>query len=930
MKDQEERTPPPPAPPPPVANKMEVDLSPSPSSSLRQYEMEMDLTPTTTAVSLSTSVSFSSSPSSFSASSSSSSPSTAMVVREQPSLPPGPIEKTMQAASVVANLIAFDKSNPDENARLAKTDELKEYLGGGAAGGITASALSRYLPMLIETSRADSAAVRSSNEGQYIRDVQDKIDNGNPNYKIHKVLFSQVGVVDKSKFKRVPKDQYHPYMLKTLALYKAQCGAEGKPFDPLKIPTCASLDGGKTTKALYHYVNKVRRGYYDDVPEYEAIVPQLEKDLGSVSKAIPFEELCTVIDSLYDALECKDLATYLVKVPDIHKRGYGTSILSTDPDALALMDPTDSVKINARVNGAFGLLSRIPRGPLTEADRELLRSIITILCYELCKAQKAGTIRLLETELQQLIEATKQRLSQFLTRYDYIKHKNRYARFDCGTNGERHHPVQITAVDTDSLSHRDFLVFLGFSRKVAHAMAKLKKETFEGRAMLGIRTYFNKKEWNIEGNYCVSMTQGEANWMREGRRTSDGSKEVEIPLDTIVKTNHRGDLNRLEEAMQRHLKGLGGFFDETKCPPPFSSEEKRPDHLLAPKKTSKKIKDVSINSDGSISLKDIDGAVAEVQESSDISDAAKNVLAKASTLLAAVPALSHPSAAREATASPTDLAALVAAADVASTTDANIGKTPPLSEAPPMPKLPSKIIQLDPISQCQVAQLTASAALMASGNQQHSFAFAPAPAPLAATTTTTTSSQGSNEKPATVSASETENAQSLSATSSPRYGDDSDSDDDSDSGEEEVVEEGTYLSSGQYDVQYDVHRHRTDREKLEEEVARHQETSAQLERVKGFLKQERTTSAEMSGQAEQEKTSLITARMRINELTRDKNLAEESLANAESQMAKLEASNATLRAKLAAFELEYHLPPGWVSQVFSVFNIRHVEHFSSI
>ena len=104
-------------------------------------------------------------------------------------------------------------------------------------------------------------------------------------------------------------------------------------------------------------MRRVRQGDYDGVPEFEAIVSQLEKALGSVSKAIPFEELCTVIDSRYDALECKDLATYLVKVPDIHKRGYGTSILSTDPDALALMDPTDSVKINARVNGAFGLLA---------------------------------------------------------------------------------------------------------------------------------------------------------------------------------------------------------------------------------------------------------------------------------------------------------------------------------------------------------------------------------------------------------------------------------------------------------------------------------------------------------------------------------------------------------------------------------------------
>ena len=33
---------------------------------------------------------------------------------------------------------------------------------------------------------------------------------------------------------------------------------------------------------------------------------------------------------------------------------------------------------------------------------------------------------------------------------------------------------------------------------------------------------------------------------------------------------------------------------------------------------------------------------------------------------------------------------------------------------------------------------------------------------------------------------------------------------------------------------------------------------------------------------------------------------------------------ATLRAKLAAFELEDQLPPGWVSGVFSVFNIHFI------
>ena len=48
--------------------------------------------------------------SSFSPSSSS---STAMVVHEQPSLPPGTIKKTMTKQDVVTNLIAFDKSQSD-------------------------------------------------------------------------------------------------------------------------------------------------------------------------------------------------------------------------------------------------------------------------------------------------------------------------------------------------------------------------------------------------------------------------------------------------------------------------------------------------------------------------------------------------------------------------------------------------------------------------------------------------------------------------------------------------------------------------------------------------------------------------------------------------------------------------------------------------
>jgi len=322
---------------------------------------------------------------------------------------------------------------------------------------------------------------------------------------------------------------------------------------------------------------------------------------------------------------------------------------------------------------------------------------------------------------------------------------------------------------------------------------------------------------------------------------------------------------------------------------------------------------------GSISRKDIDEAIAEVQESSNISDGAKNVLAKASKLLAAVPALSHPSAAPEATASPTDLA----------TTDANIEKPPPLSEAPPMPKLPSKIIQLDPISQCQEAKLTASAARVASGNQQHSFAFAPAPAPLAATTTTT-SSQGSNEKPATVSASETENAQSLSATSSPRDGDDSDSDDDSDSGEEEVVEEGTFLSSGQY------HVHQTEREMLEKEAAMHQVTSATVRIAE--LEQERDEALQMVEEmrSDADKVDCLlkqeteghaeTKSVMINMIENHASRIEAAGADKAKLEQQLEGLDeiATLRAKLAAFELEDQLPPGWVSGVFSVFNIHFI------
>ena len=96
------------------------------------------------------------------------------------------IKKTIQAASIVANLLHYDKSDPDENAQLAKTDELVAWLsriptteGNRGTDHRSASGLIRHLRMLIETSRADSGAIRSSSE-VYIRSVQDKIGNGNP------------------------------------------------------------------------------------------------------------------------------------------------------------------------------------------------------------------------------------------------------------------------------------------------------------------------------------------------------------------------------------------------------------------------------------------------------------------------------------------------------------------------------------------------------------------------------------------------------------------------------------------------------------------------------------------------------------------------------------------------------------------------------
>ena len=123
------------------------------------------------------------------------------------------------------------------------------------------------------------------------------------------------------------------------------------------------------------------------------------------------------------------------------------------------------------------------------------------------------------------------------------------------------------------------------------------------------------------------MVQNKAGWMREGRRTYNFSKEAQIPPETIVVTHHERVLNTIEEASHFHLKAPGGFLDATKCPPPFASEQKRPSYLPPPKKNSRKTKAAGDDLAAATSRKEIEAALQEVQESADISEEAKAVLA---------------------------------------------------------------------------------------------------------------------------------------------------------------------------------------------------------------------------------------------------------------------------------------------------------------
>ena len=159
-----------------------------------------------------------------SASSSSPSPSATSSTAMVRPAPPGPIKKTMTKQDVVDNLLLFDKSDPDENSRLSKTDELVAWLSKTTEGngGLhnSASGLIRNLPMLIETSRADSDAVHKQIEIEYIHCVQEKIDGGNSNYELHDLLFSKLGVVDKRRrYKgRVPQTSVSPRQVREVLI----------------------------------------------------------------------------------------------------------------------------------------------------------------------------------------------------------------------------------------------------------------------------------------------------------------------------------------------------------------------------------------------------------------------------------------------------------------------------------------------------------------------------------------------------------------------------------------------------------------------------------------------------------------------------------------------------------------------------------------
>lgn len=571
-------------------------------------------------------------------SSSSSSPSNASPIRL---LPPPPITLDMSPDEVAINLIQHHLSRPDEAAQLAKKKELIAYIRAEVdrktvdvpkserqsnRGLQIATGLIDRLPVLVTISltgvNGNVADGSTYSNSQYINQTYGRADAGRPGFDVHISLLTKLGIK-----RPLTREEYFAEKLQLTSKYVEQCEANGETVNPRKMPKYIQIGDGDRTRDLHTFFTKVFAGKYDNEDEFLKILPQLEAILDTtIAKSLPFEELCSVIATSYDNLECKDLSVLLAKVPEIYKRAFGVHIASADPNYLALTDTTGAIKTNGKVNAVSELLSGIPLNLVTNDDKGVLHSIVTLLFHELCVAEAAGANCMPEEELSQRIADTLERQDEYLKRLGHIAHADRYAMFKCGTDGEGHHQIQVTARDQDSITLRKFFTGIGFTSAAAHAMAKLKKETNTGRLMLALRVYYYNGRWICEIGSAVSMVQNEAGWKREGRRTFQFSQEAQIPAETIVVTHRRDVLNAIEKASHFNLKAPGGFLDATKCPRPIQSEKERPNDLPPPKKNSRKTKPAAAKSDIAPGRKEIDGALREVQESSDISAESKNVL----------------------------------------------------------------------------------------------------------------------------------------------------------------------------------------------------------------------------------------------------------------------------------------------------------------
>ena len=812
----------------------------------------------------------------------------------------------MTKQDVVDNLFALAKSNPDKNARLAKANELQEYLSTGTGGADLARSLINRLPMLIETSGADSGTVRSSTDIQYIRSVQDQIDDGNPNHEIHKLVFSQLGI--KAERQRVSQEEFHPLMVEKLVQYKAQCAAEGKPFDPQNIPYRLSLNDGPVSYDLYTYMRKVYKGGYNTNPRFLAVAPRLERLCNTTfADALSYEDLARYLDDRRRelGLQLTDLDPLLPKFCGIYKDVYGYDVPLNDPHAQALLNTSGDTTINNQVLGALNVMTPMPLDKLTDADRKVVQSIVILLLCKLSAAEADGSNRMSATDLDDVCKKTYAAVEGYLSRFsNMVPPGRRISRFTAFTDGNEHSKICGVARDKESVNRRLFLQqkIIGLPAEAAHASVKLAKQTIIGCAMLSIRFCCDQDgKCYVEVNFCTSRQATYTLRMREGRRVFNfNSDEVIIPAETIRDIYHLTDLNALERFIQEKLKAKGGFLDGHKfC---FAKESDRPPSLPALATNSKK-KETTATKDAAIVAtidEQCEAVVETIKALPDVPDVYKAALVSTCWKLAgdgtgtngqvetqpipAPPGIvvpSPPNATAAVLTSPSDLAALVATASAALAASGNLD----LLEHP-QPQLQPLLsstrsrrggeeLMLPPAAMCE-AENTILRQRVCDLEQQLELRDIG------------TTDEEEDEKHASISATEAQNAQSSSATSSPM--DDDDSDDDSDSGdEEEEVEVGTILSSGQYHV----HQHETSatvriaelEQERDEALQKVEEARSHAERVKGLLQQERTKSAEMSGQAQQATTSLQSVRMRIGRLERDKKLAEGSLANAESQVA---------------------------------------------